>query len=172
MTEVNLKVLDLEIGQSSKTKVGLLYIDGITNKNIVNRISEVLKRIDIDGIIDSSYLKTTLEGQKSFFPTIMMSERPDKSSMALLEGKVVILVDMSPYALILPSFFIDFFHTTDDYFQKAFNTSFIRIIRLLAFFISILTPAIYISVTTRNYNLVPYDLLMVLKADCARLSLE
>ena len=160
----NLKVLDLEIGQSSKTKVGLLYIDGITNKNIVNRISEVLKRIDIDGIIDSSYLKTTLEGQKSFFPTIMMSERPDKSSMALLEGKVVILVDMSPYALILPSFFIDFFHTTDDYYQKSFNTTFIRLIRLIAFFIAIFTPAIYIAITTRNYDIVPLPLLMMLKA--------
>ena len=160
----NLKVLDMEIGQSSKTKVGLLYIDGITNIEIVKRINEVLNRIDIDGIIDSSYLKTTLEGQKSFFPTIMMSERPDKSSMALLEGKVVILVDMSPYALILPSFFIDFFHTTDDYYQKSFNTTFIRLIRLIAFFIAIFTPAIYIAVTTRNYDMVPLPLLMMLKA--------
>ena len=160
----NLKVLDMEIGQSSKTKVGLLYIDGITNIEIVKRINEVLNRIDIDGFIDSSYLKTTLEGQKSFFPTIMMSERPDKSSMALLEGKVVILVDMSPYALILPSFFIDFFHTTDDYYQKSFNTTFIRLIRLIAFFIAIFTPAIYIAVTTRNYDIVPLTLLMMLKA--------
>ena len=160
----NLKVLDIEIGQSSKTKVGLLYIDGITNIEIVKRINEVLNRIDIDGIIDSSYLKTTLEGQKSFFPTIMMSERPDKSSMALLEGKVVILVDMSPYALILPSFFIYFFHTTDDYYQKSFNTTFIRLIRLIAFFIAIFTPAIYIAVTTRNYDIVPLPLLMMLKA--------
>ena len=160
----NLKVLDMEIGQSSKTKVGLLYIDGITNIEIVKRINEVLNRIDIDGIIDSSYLKTTLEGQKSFFPTIMMSERPDKSSMALLVGKVVILVDMSPYALILPSFFIDFFHTTDDYYQKSFNTTFIRLIRLIAFFIAIFTPAIYIAVTTRNYDIVFLPLLMMLKA--------
>ena len=94
----------------------------------------------------------------------MMSERPDKSSMALLEGKVVILVDMSPYALILPSFFIDFFHTTDDYYQKSFNTTFIRLIRLIAFFIAIFTPAIYIAVTTRNYDIVPLPLLMMLKA--------
>lgn len=160
----NLKVIDLEIGRSSKTKVGILYVEGIVKDEIPSRIMEVLSKIDIDGIIDSSYLKTVLEGQKSYFPTIMMSERPDKSSMALLEGKVVIIVDMSPYALILPSFFIDFFHTTDDYYQKSFNTTFIRIIRLLAFFIAIFTPALYISVTTRNYNLIPLDLLLVLKA--------
>lgn len=160
----NLKIIDLEIGRSSKTKVGILYVEDIVKEEIPSRIMEVLNRIDIDGIIDSSYLKTALEGQKSYFPTIMMSERPDKSSMALLEGKVVIIVDMSPYALILPSFFIDFFHTTDDYYQKSFNTTFIRIIRLLAFFIAIFTPALYISVTTRNYNLIPLDLLLMLKA--------
>ena len=160
----NLKVIDLEIGRSSKTKVGILYVENIVKEEIPSRIMEVLSKIDIDGIIDSSYLKTALEGQKSYFPTIMISERPDKSSMALLEGKVVIIVDMSPYALILPSFFIDFFHTTDDYYQKSFNTTFIRIIRLLAFFIAIFTPALYISVTTRNYNLIPLDLLLMLKA--------
>ena len=120
--------------------------------------------IDIDGIIDSSYLKTALENKKKLFPTIMMSERPDKSSMALLEGKVVILVDTSPYALILPSLFFDFFHTTDDYFQKNINTTFIRIIRVFAFFIAIFTPAVYIAVTTRNYDLVPLPLLLMLKA--------
>lgn len=160
----DLKVMNLDIGVRSKTRVGILYIDDIVDKKIVKRIDEVLRRIDIDGIIDSSYLKITLEGQKSFFPTIMMSERPDKSAMALLEGKVVILVDMSPYALILPSFFIDFFHTTDDYYQKSFNTTFIRIIRFFAFLIAIFTPACYIAVTTRNYDIVPLDLLLMLKA--------
>ena len=155
---------DMEIGRSSKTKVGILYMNHIAQKELPKRVKEVLSKIDIDGIIDSSYLKITLEENKSYFPTVMMSERPDKSAMALLEGKVVILVDMSPYALILPTFFIDFFHTVDDYYQKPFNTSFIRIIRLFAFIIAIFTPAIYIAVTTRNYDLVPLDLLFVLKA--------
>lgn len=160
----DLKAIDMEIGKLTKTKVGILYVEGIASKKIVLRIEEILNRIDIDGIIDSSYLKTTLEGQKSFFPTIMMSERPDKSTMALLEGKVVIIIDTSSYALILPSFFVDFFHTTDDYYQKSFNTTFIRIIRLVAFLIAVFTPAIYIAVTTRNYNIVPIDLLLMLKA--------
>ena len=113
-----MKVIDFTIGKISKTKVGLLYVDGICNKKLVKKIEKSLRMIDIDGIIDSSYLKNSLENKKKLFPTIMMSERPDKSSMALLEGKVVIIVDTSPYALILPSFFFDFFHTTDDYFQK------------------------------------------------------
>ena len=114
--------------------------------------------------MDSSYLKFSLEDGKNLFPTIMMSERPDKCSMALLEGKVVILVENSCYGLILPSFLLDFFHTTDDYFQKSFNTTFIRIIRLFAFLIAVFLPALYISVTTRNYELVPFPLLLMLKA--------
>lgn len=159
-----LKVIDMNIGRYTKTKVGVLYVEGICNEKLVKKIRKSLEAIDIDGIVDSSYLKGSLENGRNLFPTIMMSERPDKSTMALLEGKVVVLVDTSPYALILPSFFFDFFHTTDDYFQKNFNTSFIRIIRVFAFLIAVLTPAVYIAITTRNYDLVPLPLLLMLKA--------
>ena len=155
---------DIELGRKTKTKIGILYIDGIVKKSIVKKIKKKLETIDIDGIIDSSYLKGNLEYKNTVFPTIMLSERPDKSCMALLEGKVVIIVDMSSYAIILPNFFIDYFHTVDDYYQKSGNITFIRIIRFIAFLIAILTPAIYISITTRNYDLVPLKLLYMLKA--------
>ena len=159
-----LKSLTMQIGKYSKTKIDILYIDGIVKKDLVEHIRKKLLNISIDGILDSSYLKYSLENPFQLFPTIIMTERPDKSCMALLEGKVIILVDNSPYVLILPSLFIDYFHTTDDYYQKSFHTSFIRIIRFLAFIISVFTPAIYISITTRNYNLVPLSLLLMLKA--------
>lgn len=154
----------LNIGRISQTKVNILGINGIVSNNLIESIKKRLEKIDIDGIMDSSYLKFSLEDGKNLFPTIMMSERPDKCSMALLEGKVVILVENSCYGLILPSFLLDFFHTTDDYFQKSFNTTFIRIIRLFAFLIAVFLPALYISVTTRNYDLVPFPLLLMLKA--------
>lgn len=160
----DLKCVDLKVGRYTDTKIGVLYIDSICNQKLIDDIINKLNKINIDGIIDSSYLKSSLEESTNLFPTIMMTERPDKASMALLEGKVVVLVENSPYALILPSFFIDFFHTTDDYFQKSFNTTFIRIIRLIAFVIAIFTPGVYIAVTTRNYGLVPYPLLLMLKA--------
>ena len=159
-----LKCIDKIIGSKTNTKVGIIYIDGIVKKDLVKHIEKKLAKINIDGIIDSSYLRFSFEQKSYLFPTIMMSERPDKCCMALLEGKIVILVDTSPYALILPSFFFDYFHTTDDYYQKSSYTSFIRIIRFLAFLISIITPALYLSVTTRNYSLIPLNLLLVLKA--------
>ena len=159
-----LKVDTINIGRYTKTKIDILYIDGIVKNDLVNHIKKKLNKIDIDGIIDSSYLRNSLENKFNLFPTLTMSERPDRCCMALLEGKVIILVDNSPYALILPSFFIDFFHTPDDYFQKSINTSFIRIIRLIAFIIAIFIPGLYIVITTRNYNIVPLDLLLVLKS--------
>ena len=162
--DTNLKQVNLELGRYTKTKISILYIEGIIKSSLVNHVINKLSKITIDGVIDSSYLKYTLESKFNLFPTIIQSERPDKCCMALLEGKLVIIVDNSCYGLILPSFFIDFFHTTDDYYQKGINTSFIRIIRLLAFLIALFTPAIYISVTTRNYDLIPLPLLLVLKA--------
>lgn len=160
----NLNIEYINIGRITNTKVAILSINNITNNNLINDIKNNLNKIDIDGIIDSSYIKRNLEEKHQLFPTIMTTERPDKTCMALLEGKVVLIIDNSPYALILPTFFIDYFHTVDDYYQKSTHISFIRIIRFLAFFISILTPALYISVTTRNYNLIPIDLLLLLKA--------
>ena len=152
------------LGRYTKTKVSILSIKGIVKPDLVQHVKENLLKIDIDGVIDSSYLRYSLENKFHLFPTIMMSERPDKCSMALLEGKVVVLVDNSPYALILPSFFFDYFHTADDYYQKSFNASFIRMIRFMAFLIALYVPGGYLSVTTRDYSLIPLNLLLVLKA--------
>ena len=156
---------EINIGRSSKTKTGIIYMNNIVDPELVRLVTKKLSTIDIDGIIDSSYLKDILEdNNNSFFPTIMSTERPDKVSMSLLEGKIVILVDMTSYALILPNFFIDFFHTVDDYYQKSLNTTLIRIIRFFAFFLAIFLPAFYIAVTTYNQDSIPLSLLLLLKA--------
>lgn len=160
----DLYIENMNLGTITKTKIGIMYLNSIARQDIVSGIKDHLNKIDIDGIIDSSYLKRVLEKKNNIFPTLTITERPDKVSMALLEGKIAIVTDMSPYVIILPSFFIDFFHTTDDYYQKSPNTTFIRIIRFFAFLVAVFTPAIYISITTRNYNLVSLDLLMTLKA--------
>ena len=154
---------ELSIGKSSKTKVGILYMNGIVDNDLVNDIMEKLNKIDIDGIIDSSYLKDILEAD-SVFPTVSLTERPDKASQALLEGKIVLLTDTTSYSMILPNFFIDYFHTVDDYYQKSLNTTLIRVIRLFAFFIAIFVPAYYIAITTYNQDSIFLPILLLLKA--------
>lgn len=159
-----LKEESLIIGKYTKTNISIIYMEDICDKKLVNNVKNNLKKINIDGILDSSYLKHSLEEENNFFPTIMATERPDKASMNLLEGKVVILVDNSPYALIIPTLLLDFFHTPDDYYQKSYNTTIIRIIRVFAFLIAIFLPGIYLATTTRDYFLLPKSLLLMLKA--------
>lgn len=156
----SLWVDEITIGTQTKNKVGLIYMENIVENSLVKDIKNKLNNINIDGIIDSSYLKKYLVNKNSIFPTIQTTERPDLVSMALLEGKCVIIVDNSPYALIMPCFFIDLFHTPDDYYQKALNISFIRLIRLLAFIIAIYIPAFYIAITTHNHDSITTDLLL------------
>ena len=155
-----LKLETLNIGRYTNTKIGLMYIENISKKGLKEKLLEKLQRIDIDGIIDSSYLKKYLSKSHSLFPTIRETERPDLTSQALLEGKIIIIVDNSPNVLILPSFFIDFFHTSDDYYQKHLNITFIRIVRLLAFLISLLLPCYYVAITTYNVDFIPINLLI------------
>ncbi len=156
----NLYMKTFTLGKYTKTKVGLLYINGICKRDLVIKISKKLEKINIDGIIDSNYLKRYLNTSKNFFPTLKSTERPDLASMQLLEGKVIIICDNSPEVLILPTFFIDFFHVSDDYYQKQINITFIRLIRFIGFLISIFLPAIYISLTTHNPDNMPIRLLL------------
>ena len=157
---IDLKLENTIIGKYSNTKIGIMYINGITKLELKEKIIEKIKKITIDGIIDSSYIKSYLSKSHSLFPTIKSTERPDLAAQALLEGKIIIIVENSPDILILPSFFIDFFHMSDDYYGKSFNTTFIRIIRLLAFIIAIFLPSYYIAITTINIDFIPVNMLV------------
>lgn len=154
-------VHEINVGRRSNTKVAVTFIKDIAEQKLVDEIIKKIESIDIDAIIDSGYLRELIENdKKSNFPTIMSTERPDRASQALLEGKIVIIVDNTPFALIIPTFLVDYFHTSEDYYQKSSNMTFIRIIRFIAFIISIITPAYYVAVTTHNYSSIPTGLLL------------
>jgi len=156
----NLYTKTYELGSYTKTKVSLVYLKGITKEKIINDISKKLNQITVDGVIDSNYLKKYLNNSNSFFPTLKSTERPDLASLSLLNGKAILIVDNSPEVLILPTFFIDFFHMSDDYYQKRLNITFVRLIRLTAFLLSIFLPSIYIALTTHNPDSMPINLLL------------
>lgn len=159
--DCNLYVDGMFVGKSSKTKIGILYMNNIAIKKNVDNIKNKLKKINVDGILDTGNLKSYLDSKTNFFfPTITSTERPDKVAQALLEGKIAIVSDNSPFVLITPTFFVDYLHTSDDYYEKAINTSFIRIVRFLALFIAIFTPALYIALTTHNQNILPLSLFL------------
>ena len=157
----NLWNKEIFIGRYTDTKTCVLYINGIANTNIINKINETLSKIDIDGIINSGTIKNLIEKEnKSVFSTIITTERPDKVSKALLDGKIAILIDGCPFALILPATLNDYFKSPEDDFNKSINVSFTRIIRYISFVITLLTPGIYIATITYNQEMLPTEFLM------------
>src|SRR5574344_1019306 len=157
----NLWIRKLNVGRYTNTQVGLLYINGICKKELVDKVYNRLKEIDIDGIISSGSIKNLIEKEnKCSFPTTLTTERPDRCCSSLLEGKICIVVDNDPYVLVIPALLNDFFKTSEDYYSKSINASLTRIIRYIAFFIALFTPAIYIALITYNQEMIPTQLLI------------
>lgn len=156
-----LKVERSKIGRRSKTDIAVMYIDGIVRKDILDRVKKQLKNIDVDAIIDAGYIDQMTEKKWwSPFPQIQMTERPDKASAALLEGRVVVAVDNSPLVLMLPSTLNTFFQAAEDYYDRWEIMSFIRIIRYVAALIALILPGLYIAVTLYNPELLPAQVIL------------
>lgn len=148
------------VGKETKTKINIAYMNNIVEKKLLNYIREKIEKIDTNSVIDSNYIANLINDNNYVFPMFQITERPDLTSMFILEGKICIMVDTSPFAIIIPTFFIDLFHTSEDYYQKTKNISLTRIIRLIAFFISILLPGLYIAIITYNHETIPPTLLI------------
>lgn len=151
---------DMELGKYTKNKISILTIKGLTNSKIKDNIINKLNSLEIDGVTDTGTLKHLIENEtKTIFPTSITTERPDKVVSSLLRGKTVIIIDNCPFVLIMPVDINDFFLSQDDKDSNYINNSLTRILRYLAFFITILTPGIYIALTTFNQEMIPLELL-------------
>lgn len=149
------------IGRKTKTSINVLYFEDIVDKKLIENINQKLDSIDIDGIIDATSIGFLLDGErKSVYPTFLQTERPDMVVTALLEGKVAILVDTSPSVLIVPAFFIDFINPNIDNYNKSGNITFVKVLRIITFVLSMLIPAIYIAIMNYNQETIPTSLLL------------
>lgn len=150
------KVEKMIIGEQSSTSVALVYIKGIADEKIVEELRRRLKRIEIDAVLDSGYLEEYIEDAPySPFPTIGNTEKPDVAAAKVLEGRVAILVDGSPFALIAPHLLVETFQVSEDYYSRPFYASMTRIIRIVAYFITLLLPAIYVAVQVYHPEMIP-----------------
>lgn len=151
---------DMELGKYTKNKISILTIKGLTDYKIKDNIINKLNSLEIDGVTDTGTLKHLIENEtKTIFPTSITTERPDKVVSSLLRGKTVIIIDNCPFVLIMPIDINDFFLSQDDKDSNYINNSLTRILRYLAFFITVLTPGIYIALTTFNQEMIPLELL-------------
>jgi len=157
----HIKNKNLNIGRLTNTIVSIVYIDNVVKKTLVNKVSNILKKIDIEGILDAGALKKLIENEnKNVFPTTQLTERPDVACKNLLAGKIVILVDDSPFAIIIPSFFANFINPIVDNYSKSINANFLKVLRIFCFILGIVTPALYIALTNFNQEAIPLDLII------------
>lgn len=151
---------DMELGKYTKNKISILTIKGLTDSKIKDNIINKLNSLEIDGVTDTGTLKHLIENEtKTIFPTSITTERPDKVVSSLLRGKTVIIIDNCPFVLIMPVDINDFFLSQDDKDSNYINNSLTKILRYLAFSITVLTPGIYIALTTFNQEMIPLELL-------------
>ena len=156
----NLWIYDTNIGKNTQTQIAILSINGITKKSLVNEVIKKMKNINIDGILSSDIVKNLIDDNNNPMPTILTTERPDTVAKALLDGKVAIVLDNSPYVLIVPAMLNDFFKTSEDIYGKSLNVSITRVLKYLSFFIALLGPAFYIALITYNQEMIPTELLV------------
>ncbi|MFF2588788.1 spore germination protein [Peribacillus butanolivorans] len=161
----DLWIESMKIGTVTKTDVSIMYINGIAKEGIVEEVKERLKGINIDSILESGYIEQLIEDQvMTPFPTLNHTERPDMVAGNLLEGRVAIFVNGSPFVLVAPSLFVQFFQSVEDYYNRFDIASATRFLRIIVFIISIVGPAVYVAATTFHQEMIPTKLLVIVAA--------
>lgn len=158
-----LKIETTEIGKYSSTTVAIMSIDGITDPSLVKKIKNKLENVKIDGIPDSSYVSKILyERKNSLFKQVGSTERPDVLIERMLEGRIGILVDGSPFALTLPYLLIEDFQTAEDYYISHYRANLVRALRVLAIFLSVFLPGLFVSAQLFHLQLIPLNFLLTI----------
>lgn len=156
-----LKMEPLRIGKITQTDVVITYIEGIVNASVLDEVRKRVKRIQIDGVLESGYIEDFIEDAPfSPFPTIQNTERPDVVAANLLEGKVAILTDGTPFVLLVPFTFYAGLQAAEDYYERFMFMTMIRWIRFLLFNAALFLPSLYVAITVFHPEMMPQSLLM------------
>lgn len=156
----NLWIETKQIGRRTKTDVAVAYIKGIANDKIIQELYTRLDKIDIDGILESGYIEELIQDEGfTVFPTVYNTERPDVVAAGLLSGRIAIIVDGTPFVLLIPVLFVQFFQASEDYYNRADISTLIRILRFICFMLALLVPATYVAITTFHPEMIPTTLL-------------
>ncbi len=161
----NLKFETLSIGERTKTDVCLVYIKDLAKPELVEEVKRRMSKMKVEAVLESGYIEQYIEDAPySIFSTVGNSEKPDKVAAKLLDGRVAIMVDGTPFVLTVPCVFIESFQSSEDYFSRTIFASLIRMLRFAAFIISILAPAIYVALSTYHQELIPTQLILTMAA--------
>jgi spore germination protein len=154
--DTNLKVKRTKVGKRSKTDVAVMYMEDIVRKEVLQQVLDALENVDMDGLLDSGYLQQMLERKwLSPFPQLQMTERPDKAASAILEGRIVLVSDNTPFVVMVPATLNVFFQAAEDYYERWQIMSFVRMIRYVAAFLAVALPGLYIALTVFHPSMLP-----------------
>lgn len=156
-----MKFHSVKVGRYTQTEVSIAYITGLAEESLIDEVKTRLRRIDIDGVLDSGYVEEFIEDAPfSPFPQIISTERPDVASSSLLEGRVAILTEGSPFALIAPVTLFSLLQASEDYYERFLIGTVIRWLRYFLLTVSLLLPSVYVALLTYHQEMVPTTLLI------------
>ncbi|WP_028608527.1 spore germination protein [Paenibacillus harenae] len=165
LKDQKIKMEAMQIGRLSKTEIVLVYVEGIVDPKLLDELKQRLERIDIDAILESGYLEELIEDSPySIFPQILNTERPDRVAGFILEGKIGILIDNTPFALVLPVTMFDLLGASEDYYQRYIPSTVTRWLRLWLAFSALVFPSLYIAILTFHQEMLPTSLLLSIAA--------
>lgn len=165
LKDQNLIAEILTIGERTAHEVTVMYINDLANPDIVAEVKRRIQNIRVDAVLALPVLEQLIEERPfSLLPSALLTERPDRACAFLLEGHVILLMDNSPSALVVPITFWSLLHSAEDHYMRWAYAIFMRVTRLFALFVAVLTPSIYIAVSTFHEEMIPTDLLLAIAA--------
>jgi spore germination protein KA len=159
----NLRIEGMQVGVRSKTDINIAYIKDIAKESLVEEVKLRLSRIKIDAVLESGYIEELIEDSPmSIFVTIQSTERPDKVAAAILEGRVAVFVDNTPFVLVMPTFFWEYVQAADDYYSRYWVGSFFRLVRYICFVLSLTLSPIYVMLVSFHHEMIPTELALTI----------
>ncbi|NLM46477.1 MAG: spore germination protein [Firmicutes bacterium] len=161
----NLRIETMMVGRRTGTNVNLVYISDIVNKRTLAEVRRRIAAIDTDAVLESGYIEEYIEDYPfSVFPQIEHTERVDKAAAAVIEGRILIMTDNTPFMLIVPTSFFQFIAAAEDYYERPFIATFLRVLRLFVLNIALFLPAFYVAIITFHQEMLPTPLLLSIAA--------
>lgn len=165
LKDPSLRVKNLTVGTRSNTDIAVMYLENVADMTVVNEVVRRIQAIEIDAVQESGYIEQYIEDSSwTPFPLIQNTERPDKATANLLEGKVIIICDGTPFVLIAPAIFSQFYHSPEDYYERFLIGTLIRLIRILSMVIALLLPSLYIAFSSFHPEMIPSRLVIAMAA--------
>ncbi|MBE6049652.1 MAG: spore germination protein [Clostridium sp.] len=151
----NLKFEAVVVGEKSNTSVCIAYLKGVAPDYLIDHVKSVVKKLDLNFVLDTNYIEDALRDKKSAFDTVGYTEKPDEAAVKILEGRVAVIVDGTPFTITVPYFFLENFQAPDDYYLNKYLADFTRVLRWISFSLATFLPGFYVAILTYHFSIIP-----------------